>query len=262
MYSWLKMTGKAYIVGSGPGDPKLLTLRAFEVIKNADIVIHDKLVTKDILRLIPSSIKKICKEEYNQRHLNDLIISETRLGKNVVRLKGGDPFIFGRGGEEAEALRENQIEFEIVPGLTSAFAIPAYSGIPLTDRRYSSSIAIVTGHEDPSKKNSVINWSKLASSVEVIVILMGVSRLKEISEELLRGGLKERTPIAAIEWGTTENQKTILFTLGEVAKDEINFSLNHPSVIVIGEIVNFATQLDWFPKNKILTSLKFKGEIQ
>ncbi|HYV99853.1 MAG TPA: uroporphyrinogen-III C-methyltransferase, partial [Candidatus Acidoferrum sp.] len=183
--------GKIYFVGAGPGDPKLLTIRAFELLHTADVVIYDRLVSQEILNLIPKSVEKIyvgklpqCKGGICQTEINTLLIEHARSGKLVVRLKGGDPFIFSRGGEEAEELMKEKLRFEIVPGVSSALAGPASAGIPLTHRGYSSSVAIVTGHEDPSKICSKVDWAKLASAVDTIVILMGVGRLKQIAEEL------------------------------------------------------------------------------
>jgi uroporphyrinogen III methyltransferase/synthase len=242
-------------VGAGPGDPKLLTIRALELIREADLIVFDRLITESILKLIPERVQKIYVGKaphgkgITQNEINRILIDEAKLGKNVVRLKGGDPLLFSRGGEEAEALRKADIDFEIVPGISSALGVPAYSGISLTHREFSSSIAIVTGHEDPSRRGRRVNWSKLASSVDTIVILMGVENLRKIAEELIAGGLGSSTPVAAIEWGTTKKQKTLLFNLEEAYLGRVKDLIASPSVIVIGEVANFAKSLNWTKSN-------------
>jgi len=239
--------GKVYIVGAGPGDPKLLTLKGLEVLCMADVVIYDRLVSEEILKLVPAKAAKVYvgKDAQNNPQLrmakiNELMVSEAKKGNNVVRLHCGDPFIFGRGGEEIEYLRANSVDFEIVPGVTSATAVPASAGIPLTHRRYSSSIAIVTGHEDPSKERPRVRWSQLVSSVDTIVILMGASTFNKIARELIASGMSRDTPVAAIEWGTTEKQRKVCTTLGEVAEGASGTFLNPPCVIVVGKVAEFA----------------------
>jgi uroporphyrin-III C-methyltransferase len=241
---------KIYFVGAGPGDPKLLTIRAFELLHAADVVIYDRLVSQEILDLIPNNVERIyvgklpqCKGGISQSEINTLLIENARSGKLVVRLKGGDPLIFSRGGEEAEALMKEKLQFEIIPGVSSALAAPAYAGIPLTHRGYSSSVAIVTGHEDPSKISSKVDWAKLASAVDTIVILMGVGRLKQIAEELTQAGLEGSTPVAAIESASTDAQRTLLFTLQQT--QDVLPNISSPSVIVIGEVAALARNLRW-----------------
>ena len=242
--------GKIYFVGAGPGDPKLLTIRAFELLRAADVVIYDRLVSQKIIDLIPIETEKIyvgklpqCKGGISQTEINTLLIEQARSGKLVVRLKGGDPFIFSRGGEEAEALMKEKLQFEIIPGVSSALAGPASAGIPLTHRGYSSSVAIVTGHEDPSKISSKVDWAKLASAVDTIVVLMGVGRLKQIAEELTQAGLEGSTPVAVIESASTDTERTILFTLQQT--QDVLPTVNSPSVIVIGEVAALARNLRW-----------------
>lgn len=254
---------KAYIVGAGPGDPKQLTLRALEVIRAAETVVYDGLVSKEVLRLLPKHSKKIFvgrphaqRPRLPQSEVNEILVTEARRGRKVVRLKGGDPFIFGRGGEEAEALVKAGIDFEVVPGLTSATAAPAYAGIPLTDRRHSSSVAILTGHEIESKDAPRVDLRKIASSVDTLVVLMGVSTLGRTARELVRGGLGVDTPLAAIEWATTGRQVTRLFTLGEVAEGKGD-AVKPPSVIVIGRTAALAYTLDWFREGKLRVSPRF-----
>ena len=242
--------GKVYFVGAGPGDPKLLTLRAFELIHKANVIIYDRLISKEILDLIPNDVEKIyvgkipqCKGGISQTEINRLLIEHARSGKLVVRLKGGDPFIFSRGGEEVEALTQAKLPFEVIPGISSALAAPACAGIPLTHRGYSSSVAIVTGHEDPSKICSKVEWAKLASAVDTIVILMGVGKLPQIAEELTKAGLEGSTPVAAIEYASTGKQRTIVFSLQQT--QNVLPRLNSPSVIIIGEVAALARTLHW-----------------
>ncbi len=242
--------GKVSLVGAGPGDPELLTLGALLRLKEADVVIYDRLVSRVILGLIPSGVVKIYggKEpgsngRREQDKLNELMLSEARSGKRVVRLKGGDPFFFSRGGEEAEFLREHGVEFDVVPGVSSALAVPAYAGIPLTHRSYSSSVTMVTGQEAGSKRK--LNWSMIAGGSDVVVVLMGAAKLKEIATKLLKGGKPANTPVAAIMWGTTKKQKTVTMTLGGAARKGGQAEIEAPSVIVVGKVVSLSRKLRW-----------------
>lgn len=255
-----------YVVGAGPGASKLLTTKALEVLKRADVVLYDGLVSKEVIRLIPKHAEKMCvgRSSHNdvrlsQEEINDLMITRARSGRRVVRLKGGDPFIFSRGGEEVEALRANGIRFEVIPGVTSAISAPAYAGIPLTHRGYSSSVAIVTGHESASKNKRKVRFAKLAKNVDTLVILMGVSTLRSISGELIQAGLTPDTPAAAVEWATTARQRTTLFTLGEATRNRMGSSPHSPSVIVIGKVVCLARKLNWFRKGTLLSSKRFEA---
>jgi len=245
--------GKVFLVGAGPGDPKLLTLKAFEALKAADIIIYDRLVNKVILEFASEKAEKIYvgkargKHSYTQEKINELMIKAALEGKTVVRLKGGDPFLFGRGGEEAEALAEKDINFEVVPGVSSALAAPAYAGIPLTHRVYASSIAIVTGSqaEDAGKP---VQWEKLAGAVDTLVILMGLEPLKNIAETLIKGGLSPDTPAAVIEWGTLKKQRILIGKLSNIAEEAHAKKFKPPSVIVVGEVANLGRKLSWFKK--------------
>ncbi len=245
-----KGKGKVFIVGAGPGDIGLLTLRALEVIKSADVILYDRLVSKDVIELAVNAEKvyvgRDVGDDYrHQEHTNRLMLDYALKGKNVVRLKGGDPFIFGRGGEEAKFLADNGIEFEIVPGVTSAIAVPAYAGIPLTHRALSSSIAIVTGHEDALRQESRVDIASIAGSVDTLVILMGISNLKDMIDTLLTV-LDGDTEIAVIEKGTTEEQRVIISRL-RIIKDEVDEAgIKPPAVIVIGKVVRLAERLQWF----------------
>ncbi len=245
------MKGKVYIVGAGPGDAGLLTIKALELIKNADIVLYDRLVSDDILNMIPSKVQKVyvgrsVGDDYShQGETNQLMLKHAKDGKKVVRLKGGDPFIFGRGGEEAEFLKENGIDFEIVPGISSATASPAYAGIPLTHRLLSSSVAIVTGHEDAQKDEMIVRWKELANAVDTIVVLMGMGRLQQIVDDLISAGMSRDTDIAIIENGTTTDQKVLLGKLSNVVDKVKSSSIKPPAVIVIGKVAGLAEKLDW-----------------
>ncbi len=240
-------------MGAGPGDPKLLTLKALEVLQKADVVIYDRLVSDEILRLVPEKAEKIYvgkapgRHPLSQEDINGLMIKAAVEGKIVVRLKGGDPFIFGRGGEEAEALASEGIKFEVVPGISSAIAAPAYAGIPLTHRAYASSVAIVTGSQavDASKK---VDWERLAGAVDTIVILMGLKPLRDIAKRLMSSGLSPDTPTAVIERGTMEDQRTIIGRLATIADDVERMAFKPPSVVVVGEVVNLGRRLAWFKK--------------
>jgi uroporphyrin-III C-methyltransferase len=249
------MKGKVYIVGAGPGDAGLLTLKALDLIKSADIILYDRLVSDDILKMIPSNVQKVyvgrnVGDDYaHQEETNKLMVDHAKNGKKVVRLKGGDPFIFGRGGEEAEFLRENGIDFEIVPGISSATASPAYAGIPLTHRLLSSSVAIVTGHEDAKKDELTVRWKDLANAVDTIVILMGMGRLKQIVDDLVGAGMGKDTDVAIIENGTTKEQKVLLGNLSNIVDKVKNSDIKPPAIIVIGKVAGLAEKLEWGAKN-------------
>jgi uroporphyrin-III C-methyltransferase len=243
--------GKVFLVGAGPGDPKLLTLKAVEALRQAEVVVYDRLVSVSILDFAPENAEKIyvgkssVKHELSQEKICQLIVDKALEGKTVVRLKGGDPFVFGRGGEEAEALADNQIAFEVVPGVTSAVAAPAYAGIPVTHRDYASSFAVVTGHQAEDAE-SPIDWKRLAGSVDTIVVLMGVGSLASTAESLMEGGLSPDLPVAVIEWGTTEKQTRLVGKLGTIAEEAKTRGVKPPAVIVVGEVVELGSKLSWF----------------
>ncbi|WP_309493127.1 uroporphyrinogen-III C-methyltransferase [Candidatus Hecatella orcuttiae] len=244
--------GKVFLVGAGPGDPELLTLKALKILKKADVVVYDRLIARASLKLAPRKAKKIYVGKAHGSHtipqeaIHKILVEEASEGKTVVRLKGGDPFLFGRGGEEAQELRRAKIPFEVVPGVTSALAVPAYAGIPLTHRNYASSVAIVTGHEDPRKRESWVKWDKIAASVDTIVVLMGAKRLGEIVKSLLEGGRSPQTPVVLIEEGTTKRQRKTLGTLGDIVKKASRRKVKPPAVIVVGDIVHLHKELSWF----------------
>lgn len=245
------MKGKVFIVGAGPGDPKLITLKAVEAIKSADVVLYDRLVSKKIITMIPKRASSVyvgrdVGDDYkHQDTTNELMVKYAKTKRNVVRLKGGDPFMFGRGGEEAEFLRERGVKYEIIPGITSGIGSAEYSGIPLTHRDYASSVVFVTGHEDAKKTQGTVNWKKLAKSVDTIVIMMGLSRLEVISKNLISGGLAKTTPVAVIQNGTTEDHKMLKGTLANIAKKVKDAKVRPPSIIIIGKVVSLSDKIGW-----------------
>lgn len=245
------MSGRVYIVGAGPGDPKLITLKAVEAIKAADVVLYDRLVSKKIVGMIPRRAEKVyvgrdVGDDYrHQDTTNELMVRYARKGMRVVRLKGGDPFIFGRGGEEAEYLRDHKIRYEIIPGITSGMGSAEYSGIPLTHRDYASSVVFVTGHEDANKSKGTVNWKGIARSVDTIVVMMGLSRLEEISGDLVKGGLDERTPVAVIQNGTTSEHRMIKGNLANISRKVKAAKVRPPSIIIIGRVVSLSEKIGW-----------------
>jgi len=245
------MKGKVYLVGAGPGDPKLITLRAVELLKMADVVLYDRLVSKKILAMVPKKAKKVyvgrdVGDDYlHQESTNELMIKYAKTKKNIVRLKGGDPIIFGRGGEEAEYLKKRKIRFEIVPGITSGIGSATYAGIPLTHRKFASSVVFVTGHEDLQKSKDKVRWKKLAKSVDTIVIMMGLSRIGIICKQLIEGGMNKKTPVAVIQEGTTPQQKMITGNLSNISKLVTQKKIRPPSIIIIGKVVNLSKTIGW-----------------
>ena len=245
--------GKVYLVGAGPGDPKLLTVKAVEVIKTADVVIYDRLgVSDEVLNMAPVDAERIFVgkrtglHEVPQDQITNLIVQKAKEGGGVVvRLKGGDPFIFGRGGEEIEALVAEGISFEVVPGISSSVAAPMYAGIPLTHRDYAASVAIITGHRAGDAEKPV-DWVKIAHAVDTMVILMGVESLEGIVDKLLKGGVSPDRSVAMVESGTLPQQRTIIATLGTIIVKANQNNLKPPSVIIIGEVTELGRKLAWF----------------
>ncbi len=240
-----------YLVGAGPGDPKLLTLRGKECLEFADVVLYDHLANPELLKHAPMDAERIYvgrkgRGSYrDQQEINALLVSKAQEGKSVVRLKGGDPFVFGRGGEEAETMAEAGIPFTVIPGVTAAVAVPAYAGIPVTHRTLASTVAFVTGHEDPTKSSSVMEWPRLASSEGTLVFLMGTKNLPHIVDRLIQEGKASTTPVAAIRWGTYARQQTIVGTLADIVEKVLKADLNPPTVIVVGEVVRLRDRLNW-----------------
>lgn len=246
------ITGKVYLIGAGPGDPGLITVKGLKCIKDSDVIVYDFLASPLLLANASSHAeiiyvgKKGSDHTLSQDKINALIVEKARAGKTVARLKGGDPFIFGRGAEEAEVLINEGISFEIVPGITSAIAAPAYAGIPLTHRDFTSTLAFVTGHEDPKKDESSINWASLAEGVGTIVFLMGVKNLSDIVGKLIHHGKPVNTPVALVQWGTTSMQKTVTGTLETIVTIVKESGISSPAIIVVGEVVSLRDKLKWF----------------
>jgi uroporphyrinogen III methyltransferase/synthase len=242
--------GKVYLVGAGPGEPGLITQKGLDCLKEADVVIYDRLIDKQLLNSALPEAEKLYVGKSSSAHakeqteINRLLVEKAREGKVVVRLKGGDPFVLGRGGEEAEALAESKIPFEVVPGITSAVAVPAYAGIPLTHRRLASSFVVITGHEAQGK--STINWEKLATAVDTLVFLMGMKNLPQIVARLMEHGRSADTPVAVIKEGTTPEQETIIGRLEDIVAKTTEHHLTPPAVVVVGEVVGLRDKLRWF----------------
>jgi uroporphyrinogen III methyltransferase/synthase len=244
--------GKVWLVGAGPGDPGLLTLRAVEALRRADVVLYDRLANESLLQHARSDAiltfvgKAPGRHALSQLEINAELVQHAAAGRQVVRLKGGDPFVFGRGGEEAAAAAAARLPFEIVPGVSSAIAAPAYAGIPVTHRGAASSFAVVTGHEDPERAESRVDWNALASGADTLVVLMGIGNLAEICSRLIRGGRPASTPAALIEWATTPRQRCIVATLGELPEAAAAAGASAPAVVVIGEVVRLRGSLQWW----------------
>ena len=232
--------GKVYLVGAGPGDAGLITVRGAELLRRAEVVVHDRLVNTELLEYAPAAAlciragKSRGDHTWSQNEINALMILHARKGRRVVRLKGGDPFVFGRGGEEARALQCAGVPFEVVPGVTAATAVPAACGIPLTDRGAASSFAVVTGEEAPGKREAAVDWARLARAVDTLVVLMGVKALPRIVAELLGSGHPATTPVAVIRWGTTDRQEMVSGTLADIVPQAAGVA--PPATVVIGEV--------------------------
>jgi uroporphyrinogen III methyltransferase/synthase len=247
----LEKQGKVYIIGAGPGDPGLITVKGLRCLKEADVVIYDHLVSEEIIRQAKESARLIYAGKKGGAHtlpqeeINRRLVEEAKQGNIVARVKGGDPFIFGRGGEEAETLAHVDIPFEVIPGVSSAVAVPAYAGIPLTHRGYTSTLAFVTGHEDPTKEESEIDWETLAG-IGTLVFLMGVKNLRQITANLMGHGKHADTPAALIRWGTTEDQETLTGTLSDIARNAEERKFSPPAILVVGDVVTLRENLNWF----------------
>ncbi len=243
------MTGKVYLVGSGPGDPELLTIKAKRLIESAEVILYDQLPGEAILSMLPESAEKIDVGKYAGNHklsqwqINELLVKRAKEGKIVVRLKGGDPYLFGRGGEEAQTLAREGIEVEVVPGITSAIAVPAYAGIPVTHRDYASMVTFITGHEDPDKEDTALDWELLARFKGTLVILMGMSMLSRNVKELLKHGKSIDTPVAVIERGTRPDQRITIGTLADIVGLCKQRKVKAPAITVIGDVVKLHHEL-------------------
>ena len=246
------MSGRVFLVGAGPGDPGLITVAGSQALARADVVVYDRLVNKRLVDLAPADAERIYVGKQPDRHtmkqeeINALLVARAKQGESVVRLKGGDPFVFGRGGEEAQALAEAGVRFEVVPGVTSAIAAAAYAGIPVTHRGLASSVAFVTGHEDPAKGEQDVDWEKLATAVDTLVLMMGVGQLDQIAERLIAAGRSADTAVAVVEWGTLPRQRTITAKLNTIAAQVADAGLSSPALIVVGDVVDLRDTLNWF----------------
>jgi uroporphyrinogen III methyltransferase/synthase len=246
--------GKVFLVGAGPGDPGLITVKGLELLGQADVIIYDYLANPSLLQAAKAGAelifvgKKVNHHTMSQAQINTLLIEHAQAGKSVVRLKGGDPFVFGRGGEEAQVLHAAGINFEIVPGVTSAIAVPAYAGIPVTHRGVVSSFTVLTGHENPNEANSTsrLDWEALARTGGTLVFLMGVSYLENIAAQLIAAGKSPLTPAACISWGTMPEQQTVTGTLENIYQVAQAAGIKPPAVTVIGEVVGLREELRWF----------------
>ncbi|MFX3625232.1 MAG: uroporphyrinogen-III C-methyltransferase [Ectobacillus sp.] len=245
--------GKVYIVGAGPGDPDLITVKGVRCIKEADVILYDRLVNQELLTYAKPDAELIyCGKLPNyhtmqQETINAFLVKHAKKGKIVTRLKGGDPFVFGRGAEEAESLAKHGLEFEIVPGITAGIAAPAYAGIPVTHREASASFAIVTGHRREGQEENT-KWESLAN-IDTLAIYMGVGNLPYICQQLLKHGKSEQTPVALVEWGTMKTQRTVTGTLGTIVTAMQKEKVQNPSMIVIGEVVRFREKIRWFEQS-------------
>jgi uroporphyrin-III C-methyltransferase len=255
-------SGKIFICGAGPGDPKLLTIRAIELINESDVILYDRLIGKDIIELFPERTEKVYvgrnigDPTTHQNKTNELMLEYSKKGKQVLRLKGGDPFIFGRGGEEAEFLRSNNTRFEIIPGITSGIGAAVYSGIPLTHRKYSSSVAFVTGHEDPEKKTPIVKWERLLDAVDTVVIYMGTEKLETIIGNIRKGNINKKTKVAIIENGTLSSQRIITGEIGDIAQKSKDENVKPPAIIIIGETVTLSDTIGWYSQSDTTTQEK------
>jgi uroporphyrinogen III methyltransferase/synthase len=247
-----RSSGTVYLVGAGPGDPELLTLKALRLLQQADAIVYDQLVSPAILQLARPEAERVFVGKKGggfccpQREIEGVLIRLALAGKNVVRLKGGDPFIFGRGGEEAEALVGAGLAFEIVPGVTSALAAAAYAGIPLTHRAHASGVVFLTGHEDPQKSDSVIRWEDYGRLGTTLCIYMGMKNLETILRRLQAGGLDANTPAAVIQSATTANHRQLISTAGKIALESEHAGFGAPAIVIIGEVAALADKLTWF----------------
>lgn len=246
------MTGKVYLVGAGPGDPELLTMKAHRLITTADVVLYDRLVGAEIIALIPESAEKMYVGKAKSMHslpqeeINSLLAAKAKEGKMVVRLKGGDPFIFGRGGEELEELVQESVPFEVVPGITAAAGCAAYAGIPLTHRDYAQSVRFLTGHLKDGTTD--LPWDELVHPAQTLVIYMGLTGLEEISQSLIRFGMVPSMPVAVVEKGTTSEQRVFTSTIRDILAVTKQNEVKSPALLIIGDVVTLQNKLEWHGK--------------
>lgn len=256
----VKKMGKVYLVGAGPGDPELITLKGLRCIQEADVILYDRLINNELLNYAKPNAELIYCGKLpgfrllQQETINHFLVKYAKKGNVVTRLKGGDPFVFGRGGEEAEALVKHGIQFEIVPGITAGIAAPAYAGIPVTHREYGSSFAFITGHRKNGEEDNH-KWDALAKGIDTLAIYMGVKNLPYIQQKLLEHGKKPDTPVAFIHWGTFREQKTVVSTLEFATETAVKEKIENPTLIIIGEVVKMRQKISWFEQLNIDESL-------
>jgi uroporphyrinogen III methyltransferase/synthase len=250
--------GKVYLVGAGPGDPTLITVKGLNILSRAEVLVYDHLASKRLLKHVPESAKLIyagkkgnIHHAFSQAEINRMLVDYAREGKMVVRLKGGDPFIFGRGGEEIEELAAAGIAFEVVPGVTSATAAATYAGIPITHRNFTSSVAFITGHEDPTKKNSRLAWDKISTGIGTLVFYMGIKNLPSIAENLIKHGRDPKSSVAVIRWASTPEQQTVVGNLENIAARVNQAGIKPPALVVVGEVVTLRDTISWFEKKPL-----------
>lgn len=250
------MYGKVYLVGAGPGDPKLITLKGLECIQQADVIAYDRLVNQKLLTYAKPNAEMIyCGKEPGRHHfiqeeIHHLLVEKAKQGKMVTRLKGGDPFVFGRGAEEASVLREANIAYEVVPGITAGIAAPAYAGISVTHREYASSFAIITGHGRDEKGQDTVQWDKVATGIDTLAFYMGIGNLQYIANQLMKHGRSSDTAVAIIEKGTTAEQRTILSTLENIAEEAVLQNIKNPALILVGQVANLHETLAWIEEEQ------------
>lgn len=254
----MKNPGKVYLVGAGPGDPGLITVRGKRLLQRAEVVLYDYLSSDKLLKHVSPDAEFIyvgkkggVKHAYTQEEISQMLVDHAFSGKTVVRLKGGDPFIFGRGGEEVEKLFAAGVPFEIVPGVTSATAAATYAGIPITHRDYTASVAFITGHEDPTKETSNVHWEKLATGAGTIVVYMGIKNLPIIVKNLIKYGRDPKTPVAVVRWASTPQQRSVVGTLETITDIVKDAGIKPPSLIIIGEVVKLRDTIDWYEKRPL-----------
>jgi len=256
----MKKAGKVYLVGAGPGDPGLITVRGKRLLERAEVVVYDYLASKKLLKHAPAGAELIyvgkkggVKHTFSQDEINQMLVEHAQAGKMVVRLKGGDPFIFGRGGEEVEKLHGAGIAFEVVPGVTSATAAATYAGIPITHRDYTASVAFLTGHEDPTKESSNIDWAKLSTGAGTLIIYMGIKNLPVIVAKLIKHGRDPKTPVAVVRWASTPDQRSVVGTLETITQVVTDAGIKPPSLIIVGEVVKLRETIDWYEKRPLFS---------
>ena len=253
-----RRTGKVYLIGAGPGDPELITVKGLKLLQRAEVVIYDYLAGKKLLKHVPKEAEFVYvgkkgggHHAHTQEEINQMLVDFARAGKQVVRLKGGDPFIFGRGGEEIEVLVEHGIAYEVVPGVTSATAAATYAGVPITHRKHTTSVAFITGHEDPTKAASTIAWDKIATGIGTLVFYMGIKNLPIITEKLMAHGRSPETPVVVVRWASTPEQKSVEGTLSTITERVQAAKIKPPALIVVGEVVSLRDKINWYEKRPL-----------